>query len=47
MYLVVEGLPAHKTKLVMDCDASTKGRLGLYFLPSYAPELNPDEMVLS
>jgi transposase len=26
---------------------STKGRLTLHFLPGYAPELNPDELVWS
>jgi transposase len=26
---------------------STKGMLTLHFLPSYAPELNPDELVWS
>ena len=27
--------------------ASTKGMLSLHFLPGYAPELNPDELVWS
>ena len=27
--------------------ASTKGMLTLHFLPGYAPELNPDELVWS
>ena len=27
--------------------ASTNGRLTLHFLPGYAPELNPDELVWS
>jgi hypothetical protein len=27
--------------------ASTQGRLTLHFLPGYAPELNPDELVWS
>ena len=46
-HLVVDGLPAHKTCLVQDNVASTEGRLTLYFLPGYAPELNPDELVWS
>jgi transposase len=33
--------------LVKDYVASTKGMLTLHFLPGYAPELNPDEMVWS
>jgi transposase len=47
VHLVVDGLPAHKTKLVKDYVLSTKGRLTLHFLPGYAPELNPDELVWS
>ncbi len=46
VHLVVDGLPAHKTKLVKDYVQSTKGRLTLHFLPGYAPELNPDELGL-
>jgi transposase len=44
---VVDGLPAHKTRLVKQYVASTDGRLTLHFLPGYAPELNPDELVWS
>lgn len=33
IHLVVDGLPAHKTKLVTDYVRSTKGRLTLHFLP--------------
>ena len=47
MHLAVEGLPAHKTALVKLFVASTQGRLGLHFLPGYAPELNPAEWVWS
>ena len=47
MCLVVDGLPAHKTREVKAYVASTKGRLSLHFLPGYAPELNPDELVWS
>lgn len=47
VHLVVDGLPAHKTKLVKDYVQSTAGRLTLHLLPGYAPELNPDELVWS
>ena len=47
IHLVVDGLPAHKTKLVKDYVQSTEGRLTLHLLPGYAPELNPDELVWS
>lgn len=45
--LVVDGLPAHKAKLVAKYVQSTKGRLELHFLPPYAPDLNPDEFAWS
>jgi len=45
--LVLDGLPAHKTKVVKTYVASTQGRLSLHVLPGYAPELNPDELVWS
>lgn len=47
VHMVVDGLPAHKTRLVKDYAASTKGMLTLHILPGYAPELNPDELVWS
>ena len=47
VHLVVDGLPAHKTKLVKEYVASTSGMLTLHFLPGYAPDLNPDELVWS
>jgi transposase len=33
----------HRSKAVKQFAASTNGRLRLFFLPGYAPELNPDE----
>ena len=47
VHLVVDGLPAHKTKRVKEYVASTEGRLTIHVLPGYAPELNPDELVWS
>lgn len=47
LHLILDSLPAHKTALVKAYVASTKGRLSLHFLPGYAPELNPDELVWS
>jgi transposase len=47
IFLVVDGHPAHKANLVKDYIQSLKGRLELYFLPPYAPDLNPDEFVWS
>ena len=45
LFLVLDSLPAHKAKAVRDYVRSTNGKLELHFLPGYAPELNPDEMV--
>ena len=47
VHLVLDSLPAHKTALVKEYVVSTNGRLTLHFLPGYAPELNPDELVWS
>jgi transposase len=47
VHLVVDGLPAHKTILVKNYVESTNGMLTLHFLPGYAPDLNPDELVWS
>jgi len=45
LFLVLDSLPAHKAKIVKNYVASTNGKLELHFLPGYAPELNPDELV--
>lgn len=45
VFLVVDGHPAHKARIVKEYIAGTQGRLELYFLPPYAPDLNPDEFV--
>jgi len=47
LHLVLDGLPAHKTKVVKKYVESTEGRLTFHFLPGYAPDLNPDELVWS
>lgn len=47
VHLVLDGLPAHKKACVRDYVDSTKGKLTLHFLPGYAPDLNPDELVWS
>jgi transposase len=47
IFLVIDGHPAHKAKLVERYVASLRGRLELVRLPTYAPDLNPDEFVWS
>jgi transposase len=43
--LIVDGHPIHKSVAVSRFVASTEGRLQLFYLPPYSPELNPDEQV--
>ena len=43
--LIVDGHNSHTTKAIKDYVASTKGKLKIYLLPPYSPELNPDELV--
>jgi transposase len=45
VFLVVDGHPTHKAKLVQRHVDTYGGRLRIYFLPPYSPELNPDEYV--
>ena len=45
VFLVVDGHPAHRAKIIASYVTQLKGRLELHFLPGYAPELNPDEFV--
>ena len=45
VYLVVDGHPAHRAKAVKGFVDSTDGRLKLFVLPAYSPQLNPDEWV--
>lgn len=47
VHLVLDGLPAHKKAVVKQYVAATAGKLTLHFLPGYAPDLNPDELVWS
>jgi transposase len=47
IFLVMDGHPAHKAKVVTEYVASLEGRLELHPLPAYSPELNPDELVWS
>jgi len=44
IFLVVDGHPAHKAKLVRQFVEEHNDRIELFFLPPYSPELNPDEL---
>lgn len=45
IFMIVDNLRVHKSKLVKDWVEAHKSRIELFFLPPYAPELNPDEYV--
>lgn len=45
VFVVVDGHPTHKAKLVTEYVNSLQGRLKLFYLPPYSPQLNPDEQV--
>lgn len=46
VFLIVDGHPVHKSKKVREfAENETGGRLKIFFLPPYSPDLNPDEWV--
>ena len=45
VFLIVDGHPVHHSSQVKKFVESTAGRLRLFYLPAYSPELNPDEQV--
>jgi len=45
VFLIVDGHPIHRAKMVKTFVDNTQGQLRLFFLPPYAPQLNPDEVV--
>ena len=45
IYIIVDNHPVHRSYKVRDFVESTKGRLKMFFLPPYSPELNPGELV--
>ena len=45
IFLVLDNHSVHKARIVRDYVDSLDGRLKLFFLPPYSPELNPDEWV--
>jgi len=45
IFLILDGGSFHHSRPVRDYVDSLEGKLHLFFLPSYSPELNPDEQV--
>ncbi len=44
-FLIVDGHPVHRAASVERWATQHKGKIRLYFLPGYSPELNPDELL--
>jgi len=45
VFLIWDGLPAHRSRKVKALIESFEGKLKVFYLPSYSPELNPAEQV--
>ena len=45
IFLIVDGHPSHRAKMTKRFVESLNGKLRLFFLPGYSPDLNPDELV--
>ena len=45
IFLILDGHPVHRSSQVKKFIQTTKGKLRLFYLPPYSPELNPDELV--
>ena len=43
--LIMDGHPVHKANKVIEYIDSKSGKLRIFLLPPYAPDLNPDELV--
>jgi len=43
VYFIVDNLRVHHSKIVKDWVEENKEKIALYFIPSYSPEMNPDE----
>lgn len=45
VYLIVDRHPVHRARKVQKWFIKNRKRIELFFLPSYSPDLNPDEML--
>ena len=44
IFLIVDGHPTHKAKMVKQFVEENNKKIEIFFLPAYSPELNPDEL---
>ncbi|MCZ2148581.1 MAG: transposase [Bryobacterales bacterium] len=47
VFLILDGRPVHRPRVGEEFVRSTGGKLSLFFLPGYSPELNPQETISS
>lgn len=45
VFIIMDGHPVHKAKKVKKYIETLNGKLSIFLLPPYAPDLNPDELV--
>jgi transposase len=45
VFLILDRLRAHRARLTQDWVAAHRSQIAIFYLPSYSPELNPDEGV--
>ena len=45
VFLILDGHPVHRSTAVREFAEATEGRLRLFRIPAYSPQLNPDEWV--
>jgi transposase len=45
LFVVVDGHPVHRSKETKNWIGKQKGKIHLFYLPGYSPELNPDEVL--
>jgi transposase len=45
VFVIVDDHPIHKAKLIKEFVVAQDGKLKLFYLPPYSPQLNPDEQV--
>jgi transposase len=45
VFIITDGHPVHKSKKLLRFLDSLEGKLKIFILPPYAPDLNPDELV--
>jgi transposase len=45
IFLVIDGHPVHRSRALRQWLEDNAGRIELFFLPGYSPQLNPDELL--